>query len=229
MKYSYDVRGMKCGSCVTKIKEALKTKLELAEVTLEPPRIIVQGKIAGDLDKLQTLIKETGNYTITPVNFEANTPDRGWIRIYAPLFIIVTVITISSFAGASNPHDWMLHFMAGFFLVFGSFKLFDLKGFRDAYATYDLLAKRWTAYGYIYPFLELGLGFAFLFKIGLTQALWLSLGLMTFSALGVTKAVLNKQNIRCACLGTTLNLPMSTITLVEDWGMALMSAAMLLY
>jgi hypothetical protein len=121
-----------------------------------------------------------------------------------------------------------LHLMAGFFLVFGSFKLFDLQGFRDAYATYDLLAKYWYWYGYIYPFLELGLGFAFLFQFGVTPALWFSLILMGFSSLGVIKSILRKQKIRCACLGTTLNLPMSTITLLEDLSMVMMALGMLI-
>lgn len=39
---------------------------------------------------------------------------------------------------------------------------------------------------------------------------------MGVSLLGVLKAVLSKQAIRCACLGTVFNLPMSTVTIVED-------------
>jgi hypothetical protein len=52
--------------------------------------------------------------------------------------------------------------------------------------------------------------------------------LMSFSALGVIQSVLNKTKIRCACLGTVFQLPMSTITIVEDLGMALMALLMLL-
>jgi hypothetical protein len=51
--------------------------------------------------------------------------------------------------------------------------------------------------------------------------------LMLVGAVGVLKALLNKRAIRCACLGTALNLPMTTITLVEDLGMAAMAAIML--
>jgi len=52
--------------------------------------------------------------------------------------------------------------------------------------------------------------------------------LMSFSALGVIQSVLNRTKIRCACLGTVFQLPMSTITIVEDLGMALMALLMLL-
>ncbi|KAF3362882.1 Uncharacterized protein PHSC3_000416 [Chlamydiales bacterium STE3] len=229
MKYIYQVNGMKCASCVTKIKEILKNFAESAEVTLNPPQVVLEGKTSVDLEKLNTAIKEAGNYELIFVDNPSTImlEQRSWINTYYPLLIILGMITITSFAGANSFHDWMLHFMAGFFLIFGAFKLLDLQGFRDAYATYDLLANYWHGYGYIYPFLELGLGFSFLFQFGVTQALWFSLILMGFSSLGVGKAILKKQNIRCACLGTTLNLPMSTITLIEDLGMVVMTIAML--
>ncbi|NCU04658.1 MAG: heavy-metal-associated domain-containing protein, partial [Chitinophagaceae bacterium] len=40
-------------------------------------------------------------------------------------------------------------------------------------------------------------------------------------------SVLNKRKIRCACLGAVFNLPMSTITIIEDGLMIIMSIAML--
>jgi hypothetical protein len=39
---------------------------------------------------------------------------------------------------------------------------------------------------------------------------------------------LNKRKIRCACLGAVFNLPMSTITIIEDGLMILMSLTMLI-
>ena len=112
-------------------------------------------------------------------------------------------------------------------MYFHFLKLLDINGFKDAYSTYDLLAKKWNNYGLVYPFLELGLGLAFLFHFQLKLAFWFSIILMGFSSLGVINALSKKQKIRCACLGTALNLPMSTITLVEDLGMVAMSIIML--
>lgn len=234
MKYTYQVMGIKCASCITKIKTALRDFAESIEVTLNPSRIVLEGKDIPSLDKLNASLQNVGSYKLIlledkpPGTTASTVKPRCWIRTYYPLLIIVGMISLTSLAGAESLHQWMIHFMAGFFLVFGAFKLIDLQGFRDAYATYDLLAKKWWRYGYVYPFLELILGFAFLFQFGLIPALWLSLVLMGFSSLGVAKAIFEKQKIRCACLGTAINLPMTTITLIEDMGMVLMSIFMLM-
>jgi hypothetical protein len=45
----------------------------------------------------------------------------------------------------------------------------------------------------------------------------------------VILAVANKQKIRCACLGTGFNLPMTTVTIIEDLLMVAMSAYMLIW
>ena len=58
---------------------------------------------------------------------------------------------------------------------------------------------------------------------------WLTIGIMGFSAVGVIQAVASKTQIQCACLGTVFKLPMSTVTIIEDVGMVIMAAAMLLF
>lgn len=140
---------------------------------------------------------------------------------YYPIFLIAAYIIIV--AAINNFHDgqmqwhyFMNQFMAGFFLVFSGFKLFNIKGFAEGYATYDLLAKKWNGYGFIYPFFELGLGILYVgFWFPLTTQ-WLTIIIMGFSSLGVINSLLKKQNFRCACLGTILNVPLSSITLIED-------------
>ena len=124
-------------------------------------------------------------------------------------------------------HETMRYFMAGFFIAFSFFKMLDLKAFADAYAAYDLLAARWHAWGYVYPFVELGLGLAYLANFAPVATAWVTLIVMGFSSIGVIQAVMDKRRIRCACLGTVFQLPMSTVTIIEDVGMVLMAAAML--
>lgn len=148
--------------------------------------------------------------------------NKNWFKRYYPLILIFTYV----FAVSLLTDDKMQTFMAGFFLVFSGFKLLDIAGFAKAYATYDLLAKRWHTYGFIYPFLELGLGFAYLLQWQPMLTYMATIILMGFSSLGVLKALLKKQHIRCACLGTVLNLPMTIITLVEDLIMVIMALAM---
>ncbi len=233
---TYQIQGMHCQSCVQKITDALKGLADDVQVTLNPPRAVVRGDMLPDLAALNATIAIAGNYTlkkelaapqpISAPNIEEE--QKSWLATSYPLLLIIGLISIVSLKGASGLHGWMLHFMAGFFLVFSFFKLLDLRGFRDAYATYDLLAKRWNSYGYVYPFLELGLGLAFLFQYELLFALYFSIALMGFSSLGVIQTLREKRKIRCACLGTVLNLPMSTITLLEDLGMVCMSVLMLL-
>jgi hypothetical protein len=122
----------------------------------------------------------------------------------------------------------MNHFMAGFFLVFSFFKLLDIKGFASSYSMYDLLAMKVPAYGFAYPFIELGLGIAYLtgFNPQLTNII--TIVVMGFSSIGVILSVMNKQKIQCACLGAVFNLPMSTVTIIEDLLMVGMAGFMVL-
>lgn len=229
---TYQIEGMHCQSCIQKITDALQGFAENVEVTLNPPRAVLHNPHTESLAELNQVVAKAGNYHLTPqaetIDIASDEEKKSWLATYYPLFLIVGLISAVSVKGAENAHEWMLHFMAGFFIVFSFFKLLDLRGFADAYSTYDLLAKRWHGYGFIYPFLELGLGLAFLFSAYPTQALWFSILLMGFSSLGVIQALTKRRKIRCACLGTVLNLPMSTITLMEDLGMVAMSAFMLM-
>lgn len=172
----------------------------------------------------------------------ANQGSTSFLQTYRPLLLILAYILAASLLvqlGGHAGHDMALadslsvettmrYFMAGFFLTFSFFKMLDLRAFADAYSGYDLLAARWHGWGYVYPFVELALGLAYLahFQSALTH--WVTLIVMGFSSIGVIRAVMSKQTIRCACLGTVFQLPMSTITIVEDVGMVLMAAVMLL-
>ncbi len=130
--------------------------------------------------------------------------------------------------GSFDLDSAMRTFMGGFFVVFSFFKFLDLQGFADAYRGYDLVARAWPPYGRIYPFLEFGLGLAYIanwqpFTVNIATAL-----LMAVSLIGVIRAVLSKKQIRCACLGTGFNLPMSTVTVIEDGLMFVMAVIMLM-
>jgi copper chaperone CopZ len=168
--------------------------------------------------------------------------DTSWLETYRPLLLILAfilgasvLVQVGQHAGhgmgihAISAHETMRYFMAGFFLVFAFFKLLDLNAFADAYAGYDLLAARWRTWSFIYPFVELGLGMAYLANFAPRATAWVTVVVMGFSAIGVIRAVLDKRRIRCACLGSVFNLPMSTVTIVEDVGMVLMAATMLVW
>lgn len=233
MELDYLIGGMHCAACVTRVTAALQPFASRVDVTLDPPRAHLAADAPPALDALSKAIAAAGAYTIAPAGLTqaaANQPAaKNWLSTYYPLLLIAGYIAAAAFAGTAsraggiNWTAWMTNVMAGFFLVFSAFKLLDLKGFADAYASYDLGAQRWHAWGLIYPFCELALGLAYLFRLAPMATDLATIALMGFSSLGVIRALANKQQIRCACLGTVLNVPMSTITLVEDLAMVAMA------
>ena len=232
----YTITGLSCNNCVAKVQTTLAPYADAVEVTLKPPQIKLTGQNA-DIETLNTVLKNVGNYQIgaeiLPVIAINDEHTQSFFVTYKPLILVFSYILLVTLAveitsGDFELHRFMPNFMAGFFLVFSFFKLLDLAGFASSYAMYDLLAKRLPIYGYIYPFIELSLGTAYLlaYRPALINAI--TFIVMAFSSIGVILAVMNKQKIRCACLGTGFNLPMTTVTIIEDLLMAAMAAWMLL-
>jgi hypothetical protein len=145
---------------------------------------------------------------------------------YQPLIIILVFCLLLTVARQAY---YMYSFM-GYFLVFLSlFKFFDLQGFVKGFATYDLITKKFQAYGYAYPFIELFLGLAYLAHFHVFYINLLTIIVMSIGAAGVIKSIASGQKIHCACLGTVLKVPLSTVSIVENMGMALMALFMLLF
>lgn len=235
MTHQYQLKGLTCSSCVAKVKHALLLLPEVlsAEVTQDSAIISMDTHIPTA--RLQEAISHNGKYSITELQPAAPhaTTEESTLKTYKPLLLTGLFITGVSFLAANghggfDPMMWMNFFMAGFFIAFSFFKLLDLRAFADSYSMYDVLAKKWKGYGYIYPFLELALGIAFItgFNPVFTNAA--TVVIMGFSSIGVIQSVMNKKQIRCACLGAVFNLPMSTVTIVEDGIMIAMATASLL-
>jgi hypothetical protein len=127
----------------------------------------------------------------------------------------------------TNLMTFMSSFMAGTFIVFAAFKLLDIKGFAQGFSSYDLIASRFTSYGYAYPFIELLLGFFYLFNFQPSLTNSLTLIITAVSATGVLIKLSKKQTFQCACLGTFFDFPLTNVTLFEDIGMAAMAIVML--
>ena len=132
-----------------------------------------------------------------------------------------------------NYNDWswsefMLDFLGLFYIVFGFFKMLDLKGFPESFKMYDPLAKRVPIYGKVYPFIETALGLMFLIRFEVKIALIATIILLGITTIGVTKTLLDKKTIQCACLGTALKLPMTEATFIENTIMIIMAVLMLL-
>jgi copper chaperone CopZ len=237
MTHEYNISGMTCNSCVAKVKtELLKLGDVLsADVQLQSPQanVIMQKHIP--VETLQQAISKAGRYTIKETglmqhSIDSTSEEQG--DSYYPIFLIFGYITgitllVQFVQDGFDWMQWMSHFMAGFFLVFSFFKLMNLKGFAEGYSMYDVVAKRFGGYGYVYPFIELALGIAFLTGFSPVLTNWVTLIVMTVSTIGVVQNLMKKSPFQCACLGTIIKLPLSKVTLFEDVLMVLMSAAML--
>lgn len=239
MMTSYKIEGMHCESCVAKIAAALQRVAGVvsASVSLSPPQAEVDASRPIPISDFNDAVREAGNYFMK----ESNNRDASEVgsqedfatgaRLY-PLALILgylagTVVLVAAVTNDWTLHRLMNHFMGSFFLVFSFFKLLDLQGFAGAYRSYDLIAQRAPAWGFFYPFVETALGVAYIAEWKPFFVNSLTLVLMVVGAASVLKSLLNKQAIRCACLGTVLNLPMTKVTLIEDLGMAFMAGAML--
>jgi copper chaperone CopZ len=216
--------GMTCGNCVAKVRARLREheRMADAEVTLEPPQVTLPSGTAVTADEINDWLKPLGKYRVTEraPSVSDTLPEKN-AATYRPLlillaYLLLVIAAMSIAAGRFDMHEAMRWFMGGFFIAFSFFKMLDLRGFADAYRGYDLVARALPAYAFVYPFIELSLGLAYLadWRPSLVNAI--TAVVMGVSLLGVLKAVLSRQAIRCACLGTVFNLPMSTVTIIED-------------
>lgn len=151
---------------------------------------------------------------------------------YLPLIIIIglifTTALIFSVLDGFSIRNFISYFMTAFFITFAGFKLIDLKGFAQGYSTYDLLARKVFAYGYIYPFIELFFGIAMIVAYQSKLLLMAEFIVMAFSGFGVAIKLAKREKFQCVCLGTFLKVPLTYVTLVEDFGMAALAAILLI-
>ena len=236
---------MTCGGCLSKVKPYLDDNADIKswEADLQDPRQLLRFELAENVqpDAIASLIGQAG-FTATQINETAKSANfqeelaakpRFEFSTYKPLFLVVSyVIGASALFELSHP-SWelsrfMSNFMGFFFLGFAFFKLLNIAKFADAFATYDIVARRSRNYALAYPWVELSLGLLFVTRTLPMLANILTVVIMSVGLIGVISAVRKKQTIQCACLGTAFNLPMSVVTIIENSLMLAMALAMLL-
>jgi len=232
---------LNCHACVAAVKPLLDNESSITswdvDIAVSEKTLTVHGNGVSS-EKVRDAVAKAGFKVLNelePVSFqrpgespaEQSAPTTYYPLILILAFLIGVVALMELNAGGIAWGRAMSNFMGGFFIVFSFFKLLDLRGFADSYQMYDVIAQRFRSYGYAYPFIELLLGMAYLagFQPVLTNVV--TLIVMSVSAFGVFKSLVAKRKVRCACLGTVFNLPMTTVTLVEDSLMAGMAALML--
>lgn len=235
---------MTCNGCKSSVIENLKKVQNVlnVEIDLETSQAIIDMNSHVSIEKLQEALPE--KYTISEFSSEKtkkNKSDASKMEIpkekskleqLKPLLLILFYITVASNLIHYKMWDLsnvMLDFMGLFFIVFSFFKLLDLKGFPESFKMYDPLAKKIPAYGWVYPFLETALGIMFLMRFQINTALIITLIILSITTIGVSKSLLDKKSIQCACLGTALKLPMTEATFIENAIMIIMAIVMLFF
>ena len=119
-------------------------------------------------------------------------------------------------------------FVAISMCVLAILKLRDLESFSNMFLGYDLLAKRWVRYAYLYPFGEALAGILMIAGAFLWLAIPLAMIIGTIGAVSVFKAVyVDKRELKCACVGGDSNVPLGFISLTENLMMVGMAIWML--
>ena len=233
MTHTYKIAGMTCGNCEANVKSSflivanvtsVEVSREKGTATISMEKHIPLATLQNALDKKYTISSMEHNESVEQV--------KHWFQVYKPILLIFIYLLLITVAVAFDQHhfDWMRAmnvFMAGFFITFSFFKLLDLKGFAESYRNYDIVAKYIMSWGFLYPFIELLLGFAYLTSYQPILTNVVTLVVMSLGIIGVLQSVLNKKKIQCACLGVVFDLPMSTITIIENSLMIAMSIIML--
>lgn len=231
---------MTCNNCKASVEKYLNDLTEISHVTIDLAKgeaeVTMERHLTADVlqnslpEKYTVSEKDSGNVSASSIS-STKTSEKTKLQQLKPLLLILFYITSAGVLLHYMDWSWkefMLDFMGLFYIVFSFFKMLDLKGFPESFKMYDPLAKRLPIYGWIYPFLETVLGIMFLMRFHLYIALIMTLVVLGITTVGVTKTLLDKKSIRCACLGTALKLPMTEATFIENTIMIAMALLMLL-
>ena len=232
MKSTIKISGMTCNGCKSTVESKLGSLDGVydVQVDLTKSEAIIYSKNPISFSLISDSLPSKYNVISNGHVQDNEITESSKIKQLKPLFIIFGYISITSIL--LNFKDWnltnaMLDFMGLFYIIFSFFKILDIKGFSTSFKMYDPLAKKITIYGYIYPFIEILLGVMFLTRIEVNIALLTTIVILGITCAGVTQTLLNKRSINCACLGTTLKLPMTEATFIENVIMIIMAIVLL--
>ena len=220
--------------CKTFVEKKLNdlNQITNVKVDLENQEARINMKKNIELEVLQKKI--TSKYTISKkvdtLTKEIEVKKTKFQQLKPLLIIFLYIIITTIFLHYENwsMDEAMLDFMGLFYIVFSFFKILDLKGFPESFRMYDPIAKVFPIYGWIYPFFETILGLMFLIRFEIKTALIFTIIFLGVTTVGVTKTLLERKKIQCACLGTALKLPMTEATFIENSIMILMALFILI-
>lgn len=184
------------------------------------PQVFIDGRRVGGYDDLRRHF-----------GLRVTDPKATSYRPVIALFAMTALMALAA-SWASNGDvitiraaEW---FVAFSMCVLALLKLQDVEKFSTMFLNYDLLARRWVPYGYVYPFAE-GLAGVLMVAGALTWfAAPLALIIGTIGAVSVVQAVyIDRRELKCACVGGSSNVPLGFVSLTENLMMVAMAVWML--
>ena len=185
------------------------------------PQVFIGGKRVGGYDDLRRFLGK-----------KVADPKATSYRPVIALFAMTALMAMAaSFAVTGSPFtiraaEWFIAFSM---VVLALLKLQNVETFSSMFLNYDLLARKWVPYSYVYPFAE-GLAGVLMIAGALT---WLSVSVALFigtiGAVSVFKAVyIDRRELKCACVGGSSNVPLGFVSLTENLMMVAMALWMAL-
>ncbi|MGL4440788.1 MAG: MauE/DoxX family redox-associated membrane protein [Bosea sp. (in: a-proteobacteria)] len=185
------------------------------------PQTFIDGNRVGGYDDLRRHfgqhVRSPGEVSYTPV-----------IAVFAAAALMALAVSHAVFGQpfTLRAAEWFIAFSM---CILAMLKLQDIESFSSMFLNYDLLAKRWVPYAYIYPFAELGAGVLMAAGVLMWVSIPVALVIGGIGAVSVFKAVyVDKRDIKCACVGGSSRVPLGFVSLTENVMMVAMALWMVL-
>ena len=183
------------------------------------PQTFIAGERVGGYDDLRSRF-----------GYEVKAADE---TSYQPVIAIFLVALLMALAVSWATYGSLLTvrafewFVAISMCILAVQKLQDVESFSTMFLNYDLLARRWVRYGYIYPFGEALAGILMIAGALIFIAAPVAFVIGTIGAVSVFKAVyVEKRTLKCACVGGASNVPLGFVSLTENLMMVAMAVWM---
>lgn len=177
--------------------------------------------------------KRIGGYDALRAYFGKPLPDPK-ATSYTPVIALFAIAALMALAASNVAFDEIVTQRAGeWFVAFSMcllamLKLQDIEKFSTMFVGYDLLARKWVPYAYLYPFLEALAGMLMIAHAAVWLSVPVALAIGTIGAVSVFKAVyIDKREIKCACVGGNSNVPLGFVSFTENLMMIAMALRML--
>ncbi|MCK0168195.1 glutaredoxin [Jannaschia sp. S6380] len=182
------------------------------------PQVWIEGERVGGYDALRARLTD-------------HDPNAKTYRPVIYLFAVAAATALTLSIGFLGAVTWQTlgWFISVAMILLGMQKLRDIEGFTTMFLNYDLLARKWVPYAYIYPWVETGAGILMTGMLLTWLAAPAALFIATVGAISVFKAVyVDRRELKCACVGGNSNVPLGFVSLTENLMMMGMAIVMLI-